>query len=351
MTKRRGLFGRSLALDLSLLAVVAVLVAGGLGAGYAATYQSLYSPSAFVKNYLQLLGDGRAADALTVPGVSIDRDDLDDAGIPETASDALLRSTALASLTDVSITEEKAEGDDTVVTAAYRAGGHEGHSTFRVTQDGSIGFLPKWRFAVSPLSAIDLTVQGSMQFTVNGFEIDKRQVAPDGPDVDPDAPVSLLTFTPGLYAVTVDTQIATSPGTAVLADVPASRVPVTISPAATTGFTAIVQDSVDKFLTDCATQKVLQPTGCPFGYTVRDRVKDAPSWSIEKMPVVTVRLNHGTWTFPSTHGVAHVDVPVVSIYDGTSHEVSEDVPFVITGDIAILADGRASIRVRGIDPL
>lgn len=351
MTKRRGPFGRSLAFDLSVLGAVALLVAGGLAAGYSVAYQNLYGPSAFVKSYLDLLGRGRAADALALPGVAVDASQLAEAGIPETASDALLRSTALAPLTDVAVVAAQAEGDDTVVTADYRAGGHAGHSSFRVTQDGWVGILPKWRFAVSPLSAIDLTVLGSMQFAVNGFEIDKRQVAPEGLDAAPGAPVSLLTFTPGLYAITVDTQIATSPGTAVLADVVASRVPVTVSPGPTQEFTKIVQDSVDDFLTKCATQQVLQPTGCPFGFSVNDRLADAPSWTIAQMPKAKVRLEGEEWAFPPAHGVAHVNVPVVSIYDGTTHEVSEDVAFVITGQITILADGRASIRVKGIDPL
>ena len=48
---------------------------------------------------------GRAADALAVPGVPIDSADLDAAGLPITASEALLRRAALAPLTDVAAAE------------------------------------------------------------------------------------------------------------------------------------------------------------------------------------------------------------------------------------------------------
>ena len=85
--RRRG----RLAFDLTALAVVGVLLLGAIGATTAVAYQDLYSPSAFVTRYLDLLGQGRAADALAVPGVPIDSADLDAAGLPITASEALLR--------------------------------------------------------------------------------------------------------------------------------------------------------------------------------------------------------------------------------------------------------------------
>ena len=75
---------------------------------------------------------------------------------------------------------------------------------------------------------MDLTVKGSMTFDVNGFSIDKRQVSPDGADADPQAAVSLLVFSPGVYSVSVDTQISSTRGVAVLSDSPFAKVPVDI---------------------------------------------------------------------------------------------------------------------------
>ena len=40
---------------------------------------------------------------------------------------------------------------------------------------------------------------------------------------------------------------------------------------------------------------------------------------------------------------------VRSLFDGTISHVSEDVPFLVTGDIAVLPDGTATISVGGPD--
>src|SRR5690606_17244253 len=108
-------------------------------------------PSAFVADYLSLVAEGRATDALRVPGVSLSRDSLQDLRLDATPSDVLLRGEALAPLTDVEILEESADADGTfLVTTAYRAGSSSGTTEFRVVQDGWSGIVPRWRFATSP---------------------------------------------------------------------------------------------------------------------------------------------------------------------------------------------------------
>ena len=114
---------RSLALDLTLLGVVGVLLLGAAAAAIGAIHQQFYSPTAFVQRYLAMLADGRAAEALTVPGVAVDSADLEAAGLPASASEALLREAALGSLEDARVISEQAEGDLTRVTVEYEAGG------------------------------------------------------------------------------------------------------------------------------------------------------------------------------------------------------------------------------------
>lgn len=301
-------------------------------------YRDLYSPSAFVVRYLDLLAEGRAADALRVPGV-----DPGDAA----ASDALLRHAALTTLEDIEPVDETVDGDTTHVTVAYRAGDVVGRTTFAVEQDGWIGALPSWRFQRSPLARIDLTVRGSMSFAVNGFELDKRQVSPDGADADPLAPVSLRVFSPGLYSVRVDTPISETPGAAVLADAPAADIPVDIQAEPTKEFVDTVQLKVEEFLTACATQQVLQPTGCPFGLQVRNRIVDLPAWSIVTQPEIAVEPDGAGWRILPADAVAHVDVQLRMLYDGSLRDVAEDVPFRVEGTIDVLPDGSVSISVAG----
>jgi hypothetical protein len=79
-------------------------------------------------------------------------------------------------------------------------------------------------------------------------------------------------FSPGLYSISVDTPVSSSPGVAVLSDTPQAEVPVDIQTQPTSTFVDVVQERVESFLTACTTQQVLQPTGCPFGLQVQNRI-------------------------------------------------------------------------------
>lgn len=330
--------------DLAALAVVAVLLAAALPAGAASLYRELYSPAAFVGRYLSLLSTGRAADALAMPGAALTESQRTDAGIPADASDALLRSAALTALDQIRVLSEQTQDDITTVTMAYRAGGVAGTTAFAVRRDGWVGVVPGWRFARSPLAVLDLTVSGSSRFAVNGFEMDARQIAADAP---PGATLPMLVLSPGLYAVGVDTPLAVAEPVRVLSDAPQVRIPVTVTAQPTAEFIGVVQQRVEEFLTACAAQRVLQPTGCPFGWVIDDRVESEPVWSITRQPDVALTPDGAGWRIPDAAATAHLDVRVRSLFDGTVSEVSEDVPFVVDGIIEVDAAGSASIRIGG----
>lgn len=339
--RRRRTLGR----DLTALAVVGILLVGAVGATGVVLYRELYSPSAFVSRYLDLLSRGQAAEALALPGVAVDSADLSRAGLPSDASEALLRSAALAPLTDAAIVGAEEDDGITTVTVSYNAGPHSGTSRFRVERAGWVGVAPTWRFATSPLAEIDLTVRGARQFSVNGFDIDTRQVSPAGADADPRDPVALLVFSPGLYSISVDTAIATSPGVAVLSDTPAAQIPVDVQTQATPEFTKAVQEQVESFLTECTTQQVLQPTGCPFGLVVQNRIVTEPVWAMDQQPTVTLTPDGADWTIERVQAVAHITVDIKSIYDGSVSSLDEAVPFFVGGTVTILPGGAASIQV------
>jgi hypothetical protein len=338
---------RALAVDLSLLGLVGVLLIAALAATGVILYREFYSPTAYAMRYLSLLQEHRAADALEMPGVRIDSVELDAAALPAGASDALLRQAAMGRLTDIEPLSERTEQGVTHVTIAYTAQGTPGTTTFSIAQDGWIGVVPAWRFTQSPLGVVSLTVRGSMRFAVNGFEIDKRQVAPEGMDADPLAPVSMLVFSPGIYSVTVDTAIAHSDGVLVLADAPLHNTPIDSQAEPTQEFIDVVQQEVDGFLDACATQQVLQPTGCPFGRIVANRIVAPPEWSISDYPRVQLEPDGANWRIAPAPGSAHIDVNVRSLFDGSVRELDEDVEFMLDGTISVLPDGSVSIRVGG----
>ncbi|HAQ59859.1 MAG TPA: hypothetical protein DCR63_05510 [Microbacterium sp.] len=334
-----------LARDLTILAIVGVVLIAALAAGWASLYRQFWGPAAFAERYVELLATGRAADALELPGVRIDSARLAQAGLPEGASDALLRRAALSALTDIRVLAESSRTEGVEVTIGFEAGGNAGSTTFVVEQDGTIGILPSWRFAESPLAVIELTVRGSMAFEVNGFRIDKRQISPAGMAAAPLDPVALLVFSPGMYRVSVDTPIAETDGVDVLADVPLARVPLDVQAQPTAEFVGVVQERVDSFLDDCAAQEVLQPTACPFGFVVQNRIASLPSWSILTYPTITLVPDGAGWAVPPVEAVARIEVDIRSLFDGSVRTVQEDVTFGLDAEITVLPDGSASILV------
>src|SRR5690606_20433269 len=190
-----------------------------------------------------------------------------------------------------------------------------------------------WRFTQSPLAAVSLTLLGADRFAVNGFELDRRQVASAGAEAAPADALPLLVFTPGVYSVTVDTAISTSPGISILADSPLTQTPIELQTVPTEELISVVQARVEEFLTAGTTQQVLQPTACPFGLEVRNRIDGPPVWSIAAQPVVTVEPDGAQWMIPATDAVAHIEVDIRSLFDGSVEHVSEDVPFRVNGTI------------------
>ncbi|WP_345752153.1 hypothetical protein [Microbacterium rhizophilus] len=333
--------------DLLILGAVGVLLAAAIWAGFSALHRQFWGPSAFVERYIGMISDGDAARALAVPGVALDSTDLEEAGLSATSSDALLRSAALTfDVTDLDVTERPAEGGVIEVTATYRVDGTAGETVFRVRQVGTEGLVPRWGFEISPLAELRVAVHGSMQFAVNGFEMDKRQVSPDGSEAAPNDPVSLLVFSPGMYTVEVDTATAEADAVNVFADAALHSVPLEIQTEPTEEFAGVVKEKVSSFLADCAKQQVLQPSGCPFGIQIDDRaLPDTLTWSVTSEPQVEIVPAEDYWAISAATGTAHIDVDVRSLFDGSIYHVGEDVPFVIDGTIDILPDGTASILV------
>lgn len=325
--------------------IAAVLALAALALGAFLLYRAMYSPSAFAERYLVLLAEGRAADALTIPGVGVDGVTLEAAGISPTSSDALLRSTALSTLDDIERVSEERDGDVTRVTVSYTASGFPAETTFEIERAGSIGVVPEWRFARSPLAVIDLDLVGSDSFDVNGFALTRGQASPLGAEATGADRLSLLVFSPGRYRLTVDTPLATAAPIDVIADTPLQDTPVSIAAAPQPAFLEAVTDQVHGFLEACTEQRVLQPTGCPYGLTVRNRIATLPQWSIAEFPAVSLSPTPTGWVMADARGVARIDVDIQSLFDGSVTPISEDVEFWMNASITVLPDGSASIQV------
>jgi hypothetical protein len=117
----------------------------------------------------------------------------------------------------------------------------------------------------------------------------------------------------------------------------------------TDAFVEGVQEAVNKQLDECAEQVVLQPTGCPFGIVIDDRVDGDPVWSMEDYPEITVEAGSESWLIPITTGSANIEVDVQSLFDGSITHYNDDVDFSMTGHVYLLSDGSVQATVSG-DP-
>lgn len=327
--------------QLIFIALGLLIALAGVSIAAFFTYQNIYSPGAFVSNYAGMLAHGQTAQALQVPGVS-------PSAQAEPVSDALLRSTAIAKISDIHVVSQEEQSDGSfLVTLGYRSGGENLESVFSVVQQGQRGVAPVWAFAHSPLAVLDLSLSGSLRFTVNNFELDARNIAPDPADYVPGDPLEMLVFTPGSYSLSVDTAISTAEPSVFFATAPGETIEAEISATPSDELHDQVQDSLNTFLNDCAAQPVLQPSGCPFGFHIRNRVETTPVWQIVEYPELALVPSEGYWKISESDATAQLKVQIRMLQDGSLVDLNEIVPFVVSGKVLLGPDGNPVVRVSG----
>jgi hypothetical protein len=325
--------------------VITWVVLGGLMvAAFAGTVialnATLYSASGFAGTYLAALSRHDVSAAVELAGPA-------SLAGGEKAGRELLDSRALGELSDIRLVGDTAQPDGRHrVTYSYSLTGTgpsgstsntTGTTTFTVERAGTrMGLFSAWRFTTSPIGALTITPRHDAAFTVNDMYLSST-----GPDV----PRSFLALAPGNYLLGHDSDYFTAKPV----PVPITRAGVTTKAAvdvqANSFFTKQVQKGLDGELKKCAIQKVLLPTGCPFGKQIGDRIEGAPAWSIVRNPVVRIAPGGtpGTWQVPQTEGAAHLTVHVRSIFDGSVSTFDEDVPFTVSYLISFKANGQLVI--------
>ncbi|WP_036319904.1 hypothetical protein [Microbacterium indicum] len=334
--------------DLAVIVLLLLMTFAAIGASFLALNREFWSAGAFAERYVETLADADASAALAIPGVAPEVSELRGIG-EEGASEVLLRSATLTGeFDDVRVTRDRVvDGGVHEVTVAYTLDGSPGETTFRVEQTGSAGLVPEWAFETSPLAVIDLTVRGSWRFSVADFEVDERQISPDGVDANGLDPVSMLVFAPGSYAISVDTAATTADPVTATAEDPMGVVSVDVQTEPTDQLRDVVQNSVEQYLTDtCTTQAVLQPSGCPFSYDASwGWAQDDIEWSITSMPRTKLVPDGDSWKVSPASGTAHVTLTVQDYFTGSLIPIDEDVYFTMVADVHVRDDGVAAIDI------
>ncbi|QAY72695.1 hypothetical protein ET445_04380 [Agromyces protaetiae] len=327
---------------------IAVLLVGAFFAALGTLNQTLYGASNFVERYLNAIADDEITAAAATPGVALSPDALAALGLPPNVSTAMLRSGVVADgPADVQIVSNEAHDDGShTVVASYRLGESIEQTTFEVSPiEPLYGVLNRWRFAQSPLAVIDVTAAHNPFFTVGTLELDARALKTGDELSAFTQTASYLAIAPAAYDFTYESDLLVAEPVHVVAGA-SGHVAAVVDAQPTPAFVDRVQTQLDGFLQNCATQVVLQPTDCPFGIEITDRVVGDANWSIAAMPVVTLAAGETAFEMPQTAGVAHISVDLQSLFDGEFYTEDRDVSFTVALDASVKSDGSISVQLK-----
>jgi hypothetical protein len=318
------------------LSIIWAVAFGLLAIAFAATVITLnttvFSASGFVSAYLHSLQRHDVSAIVAMAGVEADAE----------ASDALVRRDALGTLSEIELVDDEDRGaGEHQVTFSYRIDGEPARTTFAVQHTGPrLAFFSGWEFTESPLTVIEVVPRNTVEFEVNGTPV----VAQSGVGVANRYQV----LVPGAYTFSHDSLYLEAEETTLPVTAMNSVEQFTLEAQASQEFEDAVEDELAAYLDRCAQEQVLQPTGCPFGTTIANRIASTPSWSITDYPVVDIVPGNepGTWIVAPTPGVASLSVDVMSLFDGSVSQFVESTSFVVTYLVTFTADGGLTLTPR-----
>lgn len=326
--------------------LVSLALLGALLAAVGSLNRDLYSAGGFVRLYLETLSRHDSAGALALPGVTPSAAELRAADLPVSLPATLLRSSLLGDLTDIRVQSDRESSPGVhAVRAAFTLNDKPSTMTFLVEDTGTFGLVfDRWRFKASPLAVLQVSVLHEASFTVNGLTLDTRAHA------EKDAPLafsnsaSYLAFAPAVFTFSHDSSQLSAAATPVRVTTSGAQ-PVTIDAEPTQKMIDGIQSELNAFLDDCATQTVLQPTGCPYGIEINNRVTAPPAWSIAEYPPVTLAPGESSFIMAATNGQARINVPVQSLFDGSRETRDEIVDFSVGMSVTIRPNGSLAIQL------
>jgi len=200
----------------------------------------------------------------------------------------------------------------------------------------TLAIVPAWAFVEPPVTTLDVAADGHDVVAVG-----TRSIVTNGPG----KPVAMSVFVPARVTIRLDDPLLTATAQTLRVGAEGSETAVTLTVEPSDRLHRAVQREVERLLTECAEQAVLQPTGCPFGVTTSNRVVDPPRWSLDELDDVTIEPGEsaGVWSL-RTEGVVQLVVDVQRLFDGTVSTRDELIGFIVRGEVAIV-DRHPEIRL------
>jgi len=243
-----------------LVALSALLATTGVAITAAVTR----TPERHVEAYLRALAADDAVSLRLLAGLPATAPmPLGDAGTPTTLA--------------ARATEPRAGGRVAVI-AVYGERGIDMATTVFVVEPAGFTTPTGWRFVEPPIATVSIAGPVGIAARVN----DKLLAAPAS---DGSAPRIISAFVPARVAARLESPWLTSATETVRAGNGPSAVDLDGEP--NRRLERAVRQQLTGFLEECATQRVLFPRGCPFGYSVADRVLGEPQWRLQSEPTVS----------------------------------------------------------------
>jgi len=298
-----GVWGRVKKFVVTAVVIIAVWIVAVFSLN-----QTVFSPGGYVLAYLDALERGEFGEASARAGLT----ELP-AVLPHPESlvtDATVAATLIV------------DSDEVVIRVTYLLDGVASESLFSVTRLPRIlGLFDRWEFREAPLGSLSATVLGAKEVVINGVTL---------PESLTEAGVDVLY--PGSYQVSWSSGWLETETVDVAIEGPQTQ-SVSLVALPTAELRQRVNEAVNTYLTVCINQAVLQPTGCPFGVTITDRVAGDVVWEITSEPRIILALgtDEKTWEVSTEGGDVTLTVSVQSLFDGELSDYVETQQVDITG--------------------
>ena len=193
-----------------------------------------------------------------------------------------------------------------------------------------LGIVPVWQFARPPVAMAMVAVDQHDRVRANGVIVQTP---------GPGEAVSLAVFVPSLVtARVVEPHVQASPVSRRVDGSSTTTLELEAEP--TTLLQRVVAREFEQFLMGCTEQRVLLPTGCPFGRTVADRVIDRPTWQLVSPPDIEIVPGRtpGQWSVIG-EAALRLTVQTQRLRDGHVSELDETVTANLSGEVVLTVDG------------
>ena len=301
----------------ALVAVVALWIGGVIWLN-----ATVYAPQVIVEDYLDALASGDLDSASGLAGLE---------EVPLIPPD----STNPPKNPRVTGIQETVDGR-MLIRAEYLLDGTEESSVFTLEPQAPLwGLFDQWSFSLPPTATITATVSGLDVVQISGLDLPAEQAR------------LVTVLVPGVYTVEASTQWLESPSYSTTVREPESTWQVELDARPSAALVDEVTTALGEYLGECASRQVLQPSSCPFGVRVTDRLYTLPEWTITQMPAVSLEptSDDSSWDMVALGGEATISATLQSLFDGSLRTYTETVSFALSGEVVGIDTDAPALRI------